>query len=731
MGLVWRCVVLFISFVLFQTESWTQTATLNAHRLQPDEVIFLDGHIIESFWDNVDQATGFLQQEPIEGNEATEQTIVRIAYDANNLYIGVILYDSEPEGIKGFQRKWDQSLDTDDRFIWILDTYNDQRNAYYFEINPEGLMGDAILKTGQGTSLNRSWNGIWQAWVTKGPFGWSAEIRIPFRTLNFNPDNDTWGINFQRTIRRKNEEILWTGHRRNQGILRPQNAGKLQGLNQLSMGIGLEAIPYAISTYNTKGSKSTFENSISGNGGMDVNYSITPNLRAGLTFNTDFAETEVDDRQVNLTRFPLFFPERRAFFLEGSSVFNFAPSSFPRPYFSRRIGLQGGEPVPIFGGGRVIGRVGQSDIGLIHIRTREASDGTPPEDFTVARITNNILRESQFGIMYTRRSTDGDSLVDRHTLGFDIDLGTSRFLGNKNLQFQAFMVFHNEGLPDVRESEFWDRTVKGMRINFPNQPWSGHVSYREFGNAYDPAVGFAPRVAFRRLQPTITYSPLVSKSNTIRELTWRYHLEYLMDLDFRPATVNHTLTLLGLRFETGDFFQLALTHNYENLDFNFDILRDGEFIIPIGEYFNPGYSLNFRSASWRRITGSIQHNRSGFWGGTRSQIDADVTIRPFIGVNITANWLYNKVVFENGGFDAQIFRLLSSIDLTPLISLNINAQYDNVTRLLGMNSRFIWILKPGTNLFVVYNHNWQQFDIDGLRSLESRTSVKFAYTYRF
>ncbi|HMO40873.1 MAG TPA: DUF5916 domain-containing protein [Saprospiraceae bacterium] len=726
-GLTILPLLLFVALGAAQNEP----ATLEAYRLQPDEEIILDGQVSESFWSKVQIATNFLQQEPVEGNPASEKTEVRVAYDADNLYISVILFDSDPSGIKGFQRKWDASLATDDRFMWILDTYNDQRNAYFFEINPEGLMGDGLLRTGQGISFNKAWNGIWRAWVKKGAHGWSAEIRIPFRTLNFDPTNDTWGINFQRTVRRKNEELLWTGHRRNQGIFRPQNAGKLTGLHKPSQGIGLEVIPYGISTYSTRGRKQTFEDQLSANGGFDVNYSVTPNLRAGLTFNTDFAETEVDDRQVNLTRFPLFFPERRAFFLEGGSVFNFAPASGPNPYFSRRIGLQGGNPVPILGGGRIIGRVGQSDVGLIHIRTREAADGTPPEDFTVARVVQNVFKESQVGLIYTRRATEGDSLADRHTIGADIEMGTSRFLGNKNLQFQAFMVYHNEALPEVRSTEFWDRTVRGARLNFPNQPWSGHVSYREFGEAYDPAVGFAPRVAFRRLQPTVTYSPLISKSKVIRELTWEYNFEYLMELDFRPATVNHRITLLGFRFETGDFFRILFTHNFEYLDFNFDILRDGRFVIPIGNYNNPGYEVSLRLAPWRRVSGSLEHRRAGFWGGDRSQIEANLTLRPLIGVNITGNWSYNRVAFADGGFDAQIFRLLSSIDLTPLLSLNFNVQYDNVTRLLGVNNRLVWILQPGNNLFVVYNHNWQHFDAEGLLSLESRSSIKFAFTHRF
>jgi Domain of unknown function (DUF5916) len=706
---------------------------ITAHALPAEVRLTLDGWLHEEVWRHITPISDFHMLEPVEGGVPSERTEVRVAYDADFLYIGVMLFDSDPDGMKAFQKRWDQSLATDDRFMWILDTYLDRRNAYFFEINPAGLMGDGILRTGQGSNFNKAWNGIWRAWVQQGPDGWSAEIRIPFRTVNFDPTSGEWGINFQRTIRRRNEELVWSGARRSEGLFRPQNAGTLRGLGERSQGLGLEVLPYTLGRQRVTGGEpgtTAWESRVGG----DVNYSITPNLRAGFTINTDFAETDVDDRQVNLTRFPLFFPERRAFFLEGASVFSFAPASGPNPFFSRRIGLADGTPVPILGGARLIGRAGQQDVGFVHLRTRNGESGQAPEDFTVARVSRNILRESSVGLLYTRRATDGDSLPDRHTLGADLELGTSRFAGNRNLQFQAFAVVHTDGrgaaLRGASPTTWRDRSVRGMRLNFPNRPWDAHVSFREFGEAYDPAVGFAPRVGFRRVQPTITWRPLVPRSRHIREFTWEYFNEYLTDLDWRPLTVNHRLTPLGVRFESGDAVTSELLWNYERLDAPFDILRDGRFVIPAGAYGNRGYRVQATSASFRRVSGQLTYERSGFWTGTRKDLAADVTVRPLVGVNVTANWVYNTVTLPGGAFDARTYRLLGSIDFTPFVSLNLNAQYDNVSRVLGTQQRLVWILSPGNTIFLVYQHNWRNPVNERLLTLERQANLKVSITRR-
>lgn len=228
--------------------SENQAYIINAYRLGASDEVRLDGVLDEPFWSEIEPTGNFTQQEPDEGDEPTERTEVYVAYSSSHLYIGAKLFDSNPERILAYQKRWDQSLRTDDRFMWILDTFNDGRNAYFFEINPAGLMGDGLLTVGQGMNLNKSWDGIWNVRVEKNERGWFAEIRIPFRTLDFNPDKTVWGINFQRTVRRHNEEILWSGFQRNQGLFRPQNAGTLTGLEGLNQGVGLEATPYVASS---------------------------------------------------------------------------------------------------------------------------------------------------------------------------------------------------------------------------------------------------------------------------------------------------------------------------------------------------------------------------------------------------------------------------------------------------------------------------------------------------
>ncbi|WP_439484337.1 hypothetical protein [Cyclobacterium plantarum] len=275
-----------------------------------------------------------------------------------------------------------------------------------------------------------------------------------------------------------------------------------------------------------------------------------------------------------------------------------------------------------------------------------------------------------------------------------------------------------------------DRSVRGFRFNFPNQPWDAHVSYREFGIQYNPAVGFVPRVGFRRLQPTITYNPLMERSKVLREISWEYDFEYLMMMNWEPATVNHEIRVLGLRFESGDILNFSALHNYEFLDYTFDILRDGTYLIPEGRYQNRGYSIEAISAPFRKIGGSATWTNIGFWTGRQSNLEADIFMRPIVGLNMTLSYIYRKVDLEQGNFKTHLVRLNSSYDFSPWVSINFNIQYDNVTERLGTNSRFIWIINPGKTLFIVHNHNWQRF-MDRIRPMEIQSTIKLAYTFRF
>ena len=725
---------------------------LEALPLPTSAAIDLDGRILEDIWQSATPITDFMQQEPVEGGTPSERTEIRVIFDTDHLYIGAILYD-DPDGILAYQRQRDAGLNTDDRFMWILDTFLDGRTGYFFEINPAGLMGDGLLGGGGGRGgggggggVSKAWDGIWEARTARREDGWSAEIRIPFRTLNFNPNLDTWGINFQRTIRRRNEEILWRGYRRNEGLWRPVYAGRLSGLRNLSQGLGLEARPSAVATWKdvpANADPTTFPRDMS----LDVNYSVTSSLRASASINTDFAEVESDQRRVNLTRFPQRFPERRDFFLEGSGVFSFAPRSGPSPFFSRRIGLRSGQQVPIQYGTRLTGQVGRYELGFYQIGTAEhtwldegsAADVTiPRESFTVARVKRSIFEQSSFGAIYTRRaaspSPDGSTTRDGHTAGVDLQFNTRSFLGSNRFEVEAFFVWNSNPDPSVERS-LNDLSARGIRINFPNDVWTAHISYREFGDDYSPSLGFVTRNGFRRIEPRIGWAPRPTNIDWIRQFD--------MAVQFRNLTDIHTgvveerewsFDLFGIDFESGDNIEIEATRTMEFLDYGYEV-SDGIDILP-GEYTNWEWGLQGRTAGHRRVSGGGGFSRGGFWDGDRTRVNARASFRPNPGVSISTNFEHNEVTLPRGDFTADVYEVEGQWNANQWISVTNQVRYDNDSDIVGLFARMRWIVRPGNDVFLVYTHNWRNLGEDILNDRDLITlsrggAVKASYTYRF
>ena len=708
--------------------------TFPALPLGPEERIELDGRLTEAAWNRAEPAGEFVQQEPIEGGTPTERTEVYVLYSRDELYIGAILYDSDPTGILGHQKQRDQGLSTDDRFMWMLDTFLDGRTGYFFETNPAGLLGDGLMRAGTGFfGVSKQWDGIWEVKTTHGEYGWSAEIEIPFRTLNFDPTSDTWGINFQRTVRRKQEELVWSGHPRNQGFFQPIHAGRLTGLQGISQGLGLEVKPYGATAWRDVANEPT---ETPADVGFDLNYNVTSSLKAAVSVNTDFAETEVDRRRVNLTRFPLFFPEQRDFFLENGSVFNFSPASRVTPFFSRQIGLAGGKEVPIIFGSRLTGQAGSYDLGFLQVRTDE-SDALGAEDFTVGRVKRNFWRESTIGAIYTRRATgafaQGPAPLDRHTIGADLNLSTSTFLGDKNLQFEAFYLSHNDPERDGTAST-GDLSARGIRFNYPNDIWRAHVSYRELGDEFTPAVGFTPRNGFRRVQPSFSWAPRPERWKSVRQLEFGIFYEHLLDLDNVLQTRQANITLLEVRYQSGDSFSIRNNNRFERLDDPFEI-SDG-VTLPVGKY--PFSELRFgaRSADLRPVSGRIGYTLGDFWSGSRRSSDVGVSVRPVQGVTISTDWERDDVTLPQGAFTTNLARLSGSWHLSPWASVAGNVQYDTVSEIVGLFTRLRWILTPGSDFFLVYTQNWQ-YDPTAVvgdarfLTLSRGATTKINYTHRF
>lgn len=509
--------------------------------------------------------------------------------------------------------------------------------------------------------------------------------------------------------------------------MRPIHAGRLEGLSGITQGLGLEVRPYTAGSYRDDSADLT------GDGGdfdlgVDVGYSITPNLRAALTVNTDFAEADVDDRRVNLTRFPLQLPEQRQFFLEGSGVYSFAPASNVNPYFSRRIGLVEGEPVPITYGARLGGQAGPYDIGLLQVRTAE-HEVTPVETFTVGRIRRNIFEQSSMGVIYTRRSTnvssEGVSIPVRQTIGADIELNSSHFLGAHNAQLEAFYVWHTD--PAGTGTPASERTARGVRVSFPNDVWSGHVSLREFGREWDPAVGFAPRTGFRRLQPSIQWAPRPSWE-AVRQVRVGTSVEYLTDLDGRLETQRLTATPLGVEFESGDGAGVDVETVFERLAEPFEI--SAGVVLPPGDYRFGDVEARLHTTSRRRMWGHAEFSVGDFWSGRRHRLATGVGVRPAGGVDLFTDVERQDVSLPQGDFATTLVRMRANWHASPWSSITTTVQYDDVSDVLGLYWRLRWILRPGSNVYLVYAHNWQE-DVGRWTTVSKGGTTKINYTHRF
>ena len=694
--------------------------------------IEIDGLLNEPEWKMVLPAKDFIQRDPIQGSPATEKTEVYVIHDKENLYIGAILFDSNPDGILAYQKRRDQSLRTDDRFMWILDTFLDGRTGYFFEVNPAGLLGDGLIIGGDSYwGINKDWNGIWDARVVVIPEGWSVEVIIPFRTLNFDPNLDTWGINFQRTVRRKNEDMKWEGFERNKKITQPIHAGYLKGLKNLTQGNGLEFKPY----FSLKNQEMNMVKDNFNDIGFDVSINITSGLKASLTYNTDFAEAEVDQRRVNLTRFPLRYAEKRGFFLEGAGVYSFAPRNDVTPFFSRRIGLSDGEQIPINYGGRLSGQIGNYEIGVIQAQTNSKGD-IAGENFTVARVKRAFLKQSYFGLVYTDRSSrtmepDSNEL-DQSLFGADLELKTSEFMGDKNLQFQTFFVHHTApySKPELSIS---DLSVRGFRITYPNDIFRSHVSYREYGSNYNPAVGFGRRNGFKRIQPSFSYHPRPEKYDFIRQVEFGIQYEFMTDLENKMLKKQTTITPFNIRFESQDQLSAKIVSLIEYLDKPFTIYED--ITIPIEEYSSEELQVKFETSEKRMLSTEFEYQTGDFWNGQKQTIKTQISVKPFSGFNIQTEYEKNTVKLSGKSFNTELYNFELGIYPTPRTAIFSNLQYDNVSDALGLFAKLQHTIRPGSDFYLVYTHNWislsdQIFDFD-LMTVSKVSSLKINYSLRF
>ena len=694
-----------------------------AELLQAGERIVLDGRLDEAAWSRAMVAGDFRQSQPAEGAAATESTEVRIVYNANFLYVGAWLHDSEPARILARQRARDGDLGADDGFAVVLDTFGDGRTGYLFETNPAGVLSDALLGD---DGPNESWDGVWDVRTSRTADGWYAEFAVPFRTLNFDPAQGNWAVNFRRTLRRANEESLWSGHRRSQGLMRTLYAGRVTGLTGLSQGRGLEFKPYvAARRTHLAGREAETETDL----GFDFTYSITPKLRAALTVNTDFADTEVDERELNLGRFPVRFPEKRDFFLEGSSVFAFPADDDVSPYYSRRVGLSRDGPVPIGWGLRLAGQAGPFEIGTLHLRTK-AAFGRDAEDFTVWRTRASVAEDSYVGLLYTRRA--GHEPRDRHTVGMDADVRVADFGDGRTIGVRPYAVWTSRTADDDFSSGR-DRALFGFNAAGEWGQGEARAGWHETGEAYDPAVGFAFDTGYRAMTVGGEFDYLPG-GTLIQEIDHDFDFARRTNLRGELIESDADIGVVDVQWASGDVVGFKLEWGAERLDEPFDIWED--VVVPAGRYDGWGWSIQLETAEKRWWAAELGLARGAFLDGTHTLYATDFVLRPLAGVVFALGTEQRDVQLAGGNFTTREWRGRFNWSFTTRHALQVFGQYDNESDAIGLQARLRWILRPGAEFFLGYLHDWAETNDEGSgarrwRTLGRQSAIKGSYTSWF
>jgi len=659
--------------------------------------IRLDGVLNESAWATTDSIANLTQVEPVEGAAPAGRTVVRVLMGSEVLIIGVRADYPAGVGLVSFARQRDPSLTNEDHIRIVLDTYRDGRSGYVFAINPNGARYDALVAD-QGEGENSNWDAVWEAETSRTPTGWSAEIRIPVRSLLFGEGLDVWGLNIERRLQRLQETDRWASPERDYKITQTSRAGMLTGLPRFDLGLGLSLRPSATAGAGIPSRHAHVEKEQDLS--LDATQRLGANTLASLTVNTDFAETEVDTRRTNLSRFPLFFPEKRTFFLEGSDIFEFGLglNEDVRPFFSRRIGLLEGREVPIEVGGKINGRLGNTNFGALTVRNDNVPGLVSGSTVGVLRVKQNVLRESSVGMI----STVGDphGINDSWLAGADFTYQTSRFRGDKNFLAGVW------GLAMNRDSLDGRKTSAGFKIDYPNDLWDVALTYKTLGDAFLPSLGFVPRPGVRILTLNVEYAPRPARAIAglrVRQMFHELLNRVVTDLDGRWESYRIFTAPVNWRLESGDRFEANVVPTGERLTEAFEI-ADG-VTIPPGSYHWNRYRLEAGLAAKRRFSGQVSWWFGDFYGGQLDEVDVTAAWKPSPLVTVELTGEHNIGRLPQGRFTQDLVGARVRLNVSPDLQMNSFVQYDNERQSFGTNTRLRWTFHPLGDLFVVYNHN--------------------------
>jgi hypothetical protein len=680
-------------------------------------------------WASIAPLTRFWQTTPDAGSPASQPTEVRILYTDSILYFGVICYDDDPSGIIVNESRRDSPLEDTDSFQVVLDTYLDRQNGFVFGTNPTGLEYDGQVTNegeggrGMGSSLgglNLSWNGAWTVRTLTGDFGWSAEFAIPFSTLRYDRKTTrAWGMNFQRNIRRRNERAFWAPLPRQFNLLRLSRAGTLGGLEPPRQR-NLQVLPYVRGDA-TEAPATGLERTTDGDAGGDLKWSVTPSLTLDLTVNTDFAQVEVDDQQINLDRFNLFFPEKRPFFLENAGFFTMGSPGAVEMFFSRRIGIgPGGAVVPILAGGRLSGKAAGFNVGLLTMQTRAVDDLMPANNFAVARVARELPNRSRVGAIFVNRAATGESVpsgVDNQTVGADGKWGIGRYSAIEGYVAKTF----TPGLSG-RDHAF------NISAEHDSPAWLLSAGYREVGENFNPTVGFLRRKDYRRPSALVMYR--YRPDDLLGLLELRPHVNYAgywkpdgFQESGRLHVDNHFEWRSGWELHTG----INFTH--EGVIDPFEIYPG--VVVPQGTYEHAEAQIVGRTDQGAPLSLDTRVIAGGFFGGKRVSLEAGLRGRIGNSFNAYVDYERNDIDLPTGDFVTNLVRMRLSYSFTPRIYVQALLQYNDLIDNWSTNLRFGWLQAANSGFYIVYNENRDPRPrTEGGLGLRGRSViVKYSHTF--
>jgi len=716
-----RNLVFFAFFIQFSFFSRAQDQ-VNTVDLKPrpkaaalalENAPLIDGDVLnDEIWKAMRPIGDLSQAQPNFGEPSSEKTEIRVAYTPEVFYVSVVCYDSNPNSLVVSDARRDADLTNTDAFLFILDTYKDGQNGFIFGTNSLGVEYDAqVDNEGQGNfnqnrqqggtigGFNLNWDGAWEVKTKVGDFGWSAEFAIPLRTLRFQSGKD-WGINFRRNIRKSNEIAFWAEMPVGLDLKRLSLAGTLTNLDLRSPG-NLKVIPYVLTRFDSDYTQPETDHQTGFEIGGDVKYSITPSLTLDLTYNTDFAQVEVDDQQVNLDRFNLFFPEKRPFFLENAGLFSVGSPGEVDLFFSRRIGIgDNGNVVPIIGGARLSGKLNRTNVGFLSMWTEDVNDkGIEENNFTVARVNHEFKGRSALGAVFiNREGLQSDNNYNR-TFALDGKLG----LGRKARMSGFYAQTKDPNERDNARSFKFQTTYNWNNLEM-------RAAYTEVGEGFNPEVGFLLRSSFKKPEGLILYH-LRPKRPDAKILEYRPHISYrgYWNFDGFQETGflhldNHFEWKSGLELHTG------VNITKEGVVNPFDISRGRNVIVDPGVYNHAESQLIFFTNQSKPFSLNLRSVIGGSFGGTRYIETITGRYRAGDRFNIDATFQYNNFQLPNGDFTANILSTRLSYAFKPNIYLQGLIQHNTSNKLWAANVRFGWLQQANTGLFVVWNYNLQDGD---------------------